>query len=95
MIFQAISEFVRGNMEPCCWKFDRMMLRGITKQQKYEMLHTHLNNFPVFRNYRCIDFALNGRSGNKRSNLNELKFDVKFCRVEAEDFQATFHILLA
>ena len=26
---------------------------------------------------------------------SELKFDVKFCEIEAEDFQATFHILLA
>ena len=41
----------------------------------------------------CI--ALYGRSGNKRSNLNELKFDAKFCEMEADDFQATFHILLA
>ena len=31
----------------------------------------------------------------KRSNLNELKFDVKFRGIEAEDFQATFNILLA
>ena len=34
------------------------MLRGISKQQKQERLHTRLNNFPVFRNYRDIDFAL-------------------------------------
>ena len=33
-VFQAILEFVRGNMEPCRWKFDRIMLRGISKQQK-------------------------------------------------------------
>ena len=39
--------------------------------------------------------GLNGRSGNKGSNLSELNFDVKFCGIEAEDFQATFHILLA
>ena len=32
-VFQAISEFVRGNMEPCRWKFDQIMLRGISKQQ--------------------------------------------------------------
>ena len=51
------------------------------------MFHTRLNNFPVFRNYRDIDFALlYGRSGNKRSFLNELKFDVKFCEIKAEDF---------
>ena len=56
------------------------------------MLHTRLNNFPVVRNYRDIDFAY-GRSGNKRSNLNELKFDVKFCEIESVDFQATFNIL--
>ena len=31
-----------------------------------------------------------GRSVNKRSNVNELKFDVKFCEIKAEDFQATF-----
>ena len=31
----------------------------------------------------------------ERSNLNELKFYVKFCEIEAVDFQATFHILLA
>ena len=59
------------------------------------MLHTILTNFPVFRNYRDIDFALRCCSGNKGSNLNELKFDVKFCGIEAEDFQATFRILLA
>ena len=45
-------------MEPCRRKFDRIMLRGISKQQKQEVLHTRLNNFPVFRNYRDIDFAL-------------------------------------
>ena len=57
------------------------------------MFHTRLNNFPVFRNYRDIDLrctmyciALYGRSSNKCSNLNELKF---------EDFQAIFLILLA
>ena len=33
-VFQAISEFVRGDMEPCRWKFDRIMLHGISKQQK-------------------------------------------------------------
>ena len=33
-------------------------IRGISKQQKQEMLHTRLNNFPVFRNYRDIDFAV-------------------------------------
>ena len=32
--FQAISEFVRGNMEPRCWKFGRIMLRSMFKQQK-------------------------------------------------------------
>ena len=74
------------------------MLHSISKQQKFELLHTRLNNFPVFRNYRDIDFALRSlyrRSGNKRSNLNELKLDVKFCEIEAEDFQVTFHIVLA
>ena len=33
-VFQAISEFVRGNMEPCRWKCDKIMLRGVSKQQK-------------------------------------------------------------
>ena len=35
------------------------------------------------------------RSGDKRSNINELKFDVKFCEIKAEDFQATSLTLLA
>ena len=65
------------------------------------MFHTRLNNFPVFRNYSDTDFALRcmdvlaKKKKKKRSNLNELKFDVKFCEIEAENFQATFHILLA
>ena len=63
-VFQAISEFVRGYMKPCRWKFDRIMLRSISKQQKWEMFHTRLNNFHVFRKF-CI--ALYGRYGNKRS----------------------------
>ena len=58
------------------------------------MFSTRLNTFPVLRNYRDIGFAL-GRSCNKLSNLNELKFDVNFCEIKAEDFQATFLILLA
>ena len=47
------------------------------------MFRTRLDNFPVFINNRDIDFciALYGRSGNKRSNLNELKFDVKLCEI--------------
>ena len=51
------------------------------------MLHTRLNNFPVFRNYRDIDFALCCMDvlAKKRSNLNELKYDGKFCEFEAED----------
>ena len=54
--------------------------------------HTSLN-FPLIRN--CdTDFAF-GQSGNKSSNLNELKCDLKFCEIEAEDFQVTIHILLA
>ena len=78
-------------MEPCRWKFDRIMLCGISKQQ----MHTRLNNFlQNLSRYRfCI--ALYGRSGNKRWNLNELNFDVKFCETEAENIQAIFHILLA
>ena len=57
-VFQAISEFVRGNMEPCRCKFDRIMLRSNSKQQKQEIFHTRFSNFPVFRNYRDIGFAL-------------------------------------
>ena len=45
-------------MEPGHWKFDRIMLRSIPKQQKKEMFQTRLNSFPVFRNYHDIDFAL-------------------------------------
>ena len=33
-VFQVFSEFVKGNMEPCRWNFDRIMLRSISKQQK-------------------------------------------------------------
>ena len=35
-VVQAISEFVRGNMQPCRCQFDRIMLRtcSISKQQK-------------------------------------------------------------
>ena len=33
-VFHAISEFVSGNMEPCRWKFNQIMLRGISKQLK-------------------------------------------------------------
>ena len=40
-------------------------------------------------------FYLYGRFGDKRSNLNELKFDVKFCEIKAKDFQVIFLILLA
>ena len=69
------------------------MLRGISKQQTYEMLYTRFNNFRNYSDIFCI--ALYGRSSNKCSYLNELEFDVKFCEIEAEDFQATFHILLA
>ena len=61
------------------------------------MFRTRLNNFPVSINYRDTDFciALYGPSGNKRSNLNDLKSDVKLCEIKAEDIQATFLILLA
>ena len=38
---------------------------------------------------------LYGRSGKKRLNLNELKLDIKFCEFNAENFKATFPILLA
>ena len=53
------------------------------------MFHTRLNNFPVFRNYRDIDFALSCMdvlAKSQCSNHNELKFDVKFCEIKAEDF---------
>ena len=54
------------------------------------MFQTRLNDFPVFRNI-CI--TLYERSGNKRSNLNELKFqDIKFWEIKADHFQATFLI---
>ena len=33
-------------------------------------------------------FALYGRSGNKRSYLNEVNFNDKFCETKAEDCQA-------
>ena len=53
----------------------------------------------IFRLQKLLQYrfcvALYLRSGNKRSNGNELKFDAKFCEIEADDFQATFHILLA
>ena len=65
------------------------MLHGISKQQKQKMLDTRLNNFPVSRNYRNIDFALRCMDV-LATNLSELKFDAKFCELEAEDFQATF-----
>ena len=65
------------------------MLRSISEQ-------TRLNNFSVFRNYRGIDFALRRMDVlATNTNLNELKFDVKFCEIKAEDFQATVLVLLA
>ena len=44
----------------------------------------------VFRtcNYHDIDFALCCMNV-LATNLNVLKFDVKFCEIKAEDFQAT------
>ena len=42
---------------------------------------------------RCC-ITLFGRSVNKRSNLNELKYDVKCCEIEEENFQATCLTLL-
>ena len=33
-VFQGISEFVSRNMEACPWKFDWIMFRSISKQQK-------------------------------------------------------------
>ena len=56
------------------------------------MLHARLNNLSVFRNYRDIEFALRCMDV---LATNELKFDVKFCEIEADDFQTTFHNLLA
>ena len=32
--FRQFQNLSRGNMEPCLWKFDRIRLRGISKQQK-------------------------------------------------------------
>ena len=52
-----------------------------------EMFHTRLNNFPVFRNF-CIE--LNGRSCNKYSNLNELKFDLNFVKLKLRIFKRHF-----
>ena len=46
------------------------------------MFHTRLKIIAI-----SILHALYGRSGNKRSNLNELKFDVKFCEIKKEDLQ--------
>ena len=90
-VFQAISEFVRGNMEPYHWKLDRIMLHGISKQQNKKCF---LFVWIIFLSSEIIaisiSIALYGRSSNKHSNLNELKFDVKFCETEAEDFQVTF-----
>ena len=45
-------------MELSHWKFDQIVLRSISKQQKQETFHTCLNNIPGFRNYRDIDYAL-------------------------------------
>ena len=61
------------------------------------MFRTHLNNFPVFRNYGDIDFALRCMDvlATKSSNRKALKVNVNFCEIKAEDFQATFIILLA
>ena len=60
------------------------------------MFHTRLNNFPVtVSEIIAISILHCVAKGNKRSNVNELKFDVKFCEIKAEDFQATFLILLA
>ena len=146
-VFQAISEVVRGNMEPCRWKFDRIMIRSISRQPKEEMFHTRLNDIPrqklsrylleiswqqiyihIAFKYNVIHInthfffffffffvniytwakgsdvglaymypllsrcrfciALYGRSGNKRSNLSELKSEIKFWAIKAEEFQA-------
>ena len=38
-VFQAISEFLRGNMEPCRWTFDQIMLHSISKQRKKCFIH--------------------------------------------------------
>ena len=61
------------------------------------MFHTHLNNFPVFRNFRDLDFALSCIDvlATNAQISSELKFNVKFCDIKADDFQATFLILLA
>ena len=60
------------------------------------MFQPHLNNIFFSRNYLNIDFALRCMDVlATKSNLNELKFDVRFYETEAEDAQATFLIFLA
>ena len=59
------------------------------------MFLTRLNNYPVFRNFRDIDFAMRCMDILVTNALNELKFDVKFCEIKAENCQALFFILLA
>ena len=54
-----------------------------------------IGDVPVSRMIKTVEWSNSGCSGNKRSNLSELKFDVKFCDTKVENFQATFLILLA
>ena len=56
MVFHAILEFVRGNMEPCHWKLDRVMIRSTCKQQTKKYFIPVWIFFSVFRNYCAIDF---------------------------------------
>ena len=64
------------------------MLLNISKLQMSDILHSGWNKFPVLRSNDVVY----GRSGNKRSNLSELKFSVKFCDTEAEKFQVNCFI---
>ena len=65
-----------------------------TKVRNISYSFEYCSRLQKLSRYRfCITLYM--LSGNKRSNLNELKFHVKFCEIKAEDFQATFLILFA
>ena len=79
-------------------------VRFFTNKQEFLTL-LHLRSFRQFQNLsektwsrtaeNLIELCFVAFLSNKINNLNELKFDFKFCGIEAEDFQAAFHILLA
>ena len=71
-------------MEPCRWKFEQIMLRSISKQQKQEIFHTRLINFLVFRNYRDIDFALRCMHAQISMNWN---FMLNFVKLKQRIFK--------